>query len=123
MLKFRFTFLMLFLALTSIVFANTTNDADPVFKTLTFKELKATYGAENVSVKESLNLKDTDMVLVMVNPCNGEMPCNGAIAKARQQAQRLANECCCVRFFGVVCCDPNTGSLIAVDGIALPNKC
>lgn len=114
--------LFAFFVMTSVSFAsNNPGDEEPTYTIMTVKEIKAMYG-ESVQISESLNLSETDQVVMMNNPCAGEMPCGGALAAARAQAQQLANQCCCVRFYGVICCQPSTGSTIAIDGIVLPNS-
>jgi len=87
---------------------------------VTVKELKERYA--DIRIDPSLNLLDTDEILVNASPCAGEMPCGGALAAARHEAEQLANDCCCVRYFGVICCDPSTGSILQIEGIAMPNS-
>jgi hypothetical protein len=85
--------------------------------TLTVSELIEIYGFDNVLV-ENGELSADAMVNFQTkkNPCGDPsfMPCNGALAMARAQAQQQANACCCVIVSGVECCDPSTGSLRAI---------
>ena len=93
------------------------------YSVYTVKELKEIYGTESMKFLSSMELTDSDQVLITSSPCGGEMPCGGAFAKAKQEAQKLANQCCCVQFFGVICCDPQYGALLAIDAIAMPTNC
>lgn len=98
--------------------ANDPGEGD--FVVLTVKEIKERYA--DIRIDPSLNLLDTDQILINANPCDGEMPCGGALAVARAEAVQLSNACCCVQFFGVMCCDPSTGSYLAIHGIVVPNN-
>ncbi|MFT5778537.1 MAG: hypothetical protein ACI837_001493 [Crocinitomicaceae bacterium] len=125
-LKMMATILVV-MAVSTYSFAGTPPDNGEAaeFTTMTFAELKAQYGEASMEILTSLELLDSDLVTISANPCNGEAPCGGALAQARHQAQKLADACCCVQFFGVICCDAGTGgAILAIDGIALPrNNC
>jgi hypothetical protein len=114
--------LFMVIAVSSVTFANNNPEEDG-YTLMTVAEIKATYGEDAIRSLSSIELLDTDVVAVSNNPCAGEQPCGGALASARAQAQQLANACCCVQFFGVICCEPSSGAYLAIDGIALPNKC
>ena len=116
--------LVLFLTgLSSSVNADFDPKDDSNYIVYTVKELREIYGIENVEKLCNVELSENEVVLILASPCNGEMPCGGALAKARQEAQKLANECCCIRFYGVICCDPQNGALLAIDAIATPTNC
>ena len=117
--------LMLFMVITvsSVTFANNNPGEQDGYTLMTVAEIKAQYGEDAIQAISSIELLDTDVVAISNNPCNGEQPCGGALSSARAQAQQLANECCCVQFYGVICCQPNSGSIIAIDGIVTPKNC
>ena len=117
--------LMLFMviAVSSMTFANTNPGEDDGYTLMTVAEIKAEYGEDAIQSISTIELLDTDVVAISNSPCAGERPCGGALASARAQAQKLANECCCVRFYGVICCQVNSGSIIAIDGIVQPKNC
>ena len=115
--------LLAFLSFSSFNFAANDPGENDTYTVVTVKELKEKYGEESLKIITSLELLDSDQVLITNNPCGGQMPCGGALAQARHQAQKLANACCCVQFFGVICCDPQFGALLAIDAIVMPNNC
>ena len=100
------------------LFANT----DPEYKYISIDELKQEYANLNIEFKSDLKLSSSDKIAVLISPCRDAKPCQAALSQARRDAQRAANECCCVRFYGVVCCEPNGGFLLAIDAIAVPNN-
>lgn len=120
-----FAALAAILSITSFSFAAeiTNPGEDEGYTYMTVKEIKDLYGVENVQIAEGLNLLDTDVIAVSKKPCNGESPCGGALAQARHDAQQIANECCCIQGFGVICCQPSSGALLAIDGFVLPQGC
>ena len=73
------------------------------YSVYTVKELKEIYGTESMRFLSSMELTDSDQVLITSSPCGGEMPCGGAFAKAKQEAQKLANQCWGAKF-GVGTC-------------------
>lgn len=91
---------------------------------MTVAEFKAMYGYASVSYENQEALADTELIQVDMNlmPCAeaGMMPCEAALAQARAEAQRLANDCCCVITSGVECCDPSTGTMNAFLFIVTP---
>lgn len=93
--------------------------------TMTFAELKALYGAENVVI-EGAELADDASVTIQkqIYPCGDPnfFPCDGALAQARQSVQQQANACCCTLTAGIECCDPSTGTLRAILFIVFPNS-
>ncbi len=115
--------LMMFvvIAVSSVTFAN--NNPEEGYTLMTVAEIKATYGEDAIRSLSTIELRDTDVVALSNNPCDGEMPCGGALASARAQAQQLANQCCCVQFYGVICCQAGTGTIVGIDGIVMPNNC
>jgi hypothetical protein len=111
------------IAVSSVTFANTNPGDEEGYTLMTVAEIKATYGEDAIRSLSTIELLDTDVVAVSNNPCAGEMPCGGALAAARAKAQQLANQCCCVQFYGVVCCQAGSGSIVGIDGIVMPNNC
>jgi hypothetical protein len=117
--------LMMFMVIvvSSITFANTNPGDEKGYTLMTVAEIKATYGEDAIRAISSLELLDTDVVAITVNPCGGEQLCGSALAQARVQAQQLANACCCVQYFGVICCEPGTGAILQIEGISMPKNC
>lgn len=111
------------IAVSSITFANSNPVDEKGYTLMTVAEIKATYGEAALQSISSLELLDTDVVAITVNPCGGEQLCGAALAQARVSAQQLANACCCVQYFGVLCCDPNTGDILQIEGISMPQNC
>lgn len=81
--------------------------------TLTVAELKAMYG-DNIEFDGVL--ADDAQVTIQKNlsPCDGELPCGAALALAKQQLQQEADLCCCTLIYGIECCDPASGGLLAI---------
>lgn len=115
--------LFMVIAVSSVTFANNNPGEEDGYTLMTVAEIKAAYGEDAIQSMSEIELLDTDVIALSNNPCNGEQPCGGALASARAQTQRLANECCCVRFYGVICCQVTSGAIIAIDGIVVPNNC
>jgi hypothetical protein len=120
MKKYTFSSLLalVFTLVSLSTFAHNEPTTESSYVRMTLKELKATYA--DVRIDASLQLSDDDIVVVNARPCDGELPCDAQLAQARHEAQMWANECCCVAFFGVICCDYATGNYLAIDGIVMP---
>ena len=112
---------MMLFAFVAFSFSAMASDGDT--KTLTYAQLKAQYGVESIQfIDANMDLQDDDIVQIMENPCGGVQVCAAALALARIDAQRLANDCCCVQLYGALCCEPSTGAMVNVLGIATPNS-
>jgi hypothetical protein len=111
------------IAVSSVTFANSNPGDEKGYTLMTVAEIKATYGDAAIESLSTLELLDTDVVALTINPCGGEQLCGAALAQARVDAQQLANACCCVQYFGVLCCDPSTGSILQIEGISMPKNC
>ncbi|MDH4472038.1 MAG: hypothetical protein QE487_05480 [Fluviicola sp.] len=86
--------------------------------TMSIAELKARYAT--IVFDGDLSTLSQVTMLESASPCNGLQSCGAASAQARHEAQQLANDCCCVVTYGYECCDPDTGSQIAVLFITMP---
>lgn len=113
------------LSLSFTIGGNEDPAEDGAFEMVSIAELKALYGAENISLGENgALLSDTDVILVNANPCGPgsiNQPCEQQLALNRRAAQKRANECCCIQGYGAICCDRKTGAFLAIDAIVFPN--
>ena len=129
-MKAKFLFSAAILAFAFMVFGFTNPGGDeksPVStREYSLDELKKAYG-ENIVLMGDVKLEDLKTVEIMSlsNPCAGSglMPCEGSENQARNRAQQMANACCCTVAYGWECCDPHTGSSVAVLFLTQPDNC
>jgi hypothetical protein len=102
------------------------NAATTTTQTMTFGELKAIYGAENIELQGFSEMSDQTLIAfskTVASPCGGGLqPCGAALAQARHNAQAQANACCCILYAGVECCDGN-GTISSIIFLVDPKGC
>ena len=113
---------LLILTLCLIIKTSLFATTEPTYKYISIDELKKEYANLIIDYNSELQLQSSDKIAILISPCRDAKPCQAALAQARRDAQRRANDCCCVQFYGVVCCEPNGGFLLAIDAIAVPNN-
>ena len=129
-MKTKFLFSAVILAFACVVFGFTTpgngETSEVTVRKYTLEELKKMYG-ENIVLQGNVDLEALAQVEIVsdANPCAGSglMPCEGAENQARNRARQMANACCCTVVFGWECCDPHTGSSVAVLFLTQPDNC
>lgn len=127
MKKLNLLFVLAAFASVSLLFSFSTKaDEGVIVETTTIEKLLEEYDG-NVMFQDGTSLKDVDLKTEVLlgstaNPCDGETVCNAALAKARAELLLQANECCCVVTGGVICCDPKTGSQLAILFLVTPTN-